>query len=139
LFITGDSSNPLPTDFTEAYIGADIADNARMQGIVDDVAFFSTALAPELVTQLAGGALPSTLPASANLIAYWNFNDATSTGPGPRPTLTSIRSGAKITLTFTGALESTDTINGTWAPVQNATSPFDVNMSEAHRFYRATN
>lgn len=136
LFASGENTNPLPTDFTESFIGYDVPDNARIQGIIDDFAVYGTALTDTQVAQLASGGLPSALPASTELLAYWNFNDATSGSPVQRPPLSATRSGNTLTLTYQGILESTANIDGTWAPVQNATSPFPVTMSENRRFYR---
>jgi hypothetical protein len=43
-------------------------------------------------------------------------------------------------LTFTGTLESSDTVDGTYAPVAGATSPLHVPYSAgAAKFYRTRN
>jgi hypothetical protein len=139
LFFTGDSTAPLPTDFTEGDIGVDVPDNARLQGVLDDVAIFGTSLDQATIGQLAGGTLPSALPASAKLLAYWDFNDAKSSG-GNQPTLSiSSITGGKVRITYTGTLESTDALGTTWSAVQGATSPWDVTTSGSKKFYRAKN
>ena len=71
-FLTGESTNPLPTDFTEAWIGNDPPDSARLQGIVDDIAVFKTALTEANVGKLFSGTSPKDLPGA---IAFWDFND----------------------------------------------------------------
>jgi hypothetical protein len=142
MFLEGSSTAPLPTDFTEGDWGLDVPDNARLQGILDDVAIFGTPLDQATVQKLASGTLPSALPASTKLLAYWDFNDASSgnNGGGGHPTL-SVASiaGGKIRITFTGTLDSADTLtaNTVWSSVANATSPWDVATDGKAKFYRA--
>ena len=76
LFLTGESTNPLPTDFTEAYMGFDPPDNARLQAFIDDMAVFKTALTEANVGKLFNRtASPKDLP---GVIAYWDFNEVPS-------------------------------------------------------------
>ncbi len=100
LFTTGQNDKPLPTDFTELYVGFDPADGARLQGVVDDIAVFKTALSPEDIAQLAGGAVPTSLPESTGLIAYWNFND---TAVVPLHIDSAVRNGASLTIGWSGS------------------------------------
>jgi hypothetical protein len=95
LFLQGDGANPLPTDFTDAYFGVDPVDNARLQGILDDMAIFSNVLDQTSIRDLAAGAFPTNLPAQAGLIAYWNFND-----PPTEPVFLSIRRDDATHLVF---------------------------------------
>jgi hypothetical protein len=53
------------------------------------------------------------------------------------PTLALTRTTSGITITFTGTLQSTDSLTGTWTDVANATSPLTVTPSAAQKFYRA--
>ena len=135
LFLTGNSSNPLPTDFTEAWLGFDPPDDARMRGIIDDFAVFGTALTEASITNLVAGILPTALPASTKLLAYWNFNDA----PAGAPTIGIAQEGAVLKVTYTGILQSTATIGGQWNDVQGATSPYSVTpgAGPGSSFYRA--
>jgi hypothetical protein len=57
----------------------------------------------------------------------------------PRPTITVSRSGSTVTITFTGTLQSSPTVNGTYANVPGATtSPYTVPPAAAAvQFYRA--
>lgn len=99
LFTTAQNTKILPVDFTRAYIGRDPVDaNAAMQGLVDDVAVFKTALTEPDIILLASGALPTELSSDVGLIAYWNFNDGGT--PGVR--LSVSRSGAQLNLSWTG-------------------------------------
>lgn len=99
LFLTFENTKPLPTDFTEAFIGFDPADNARLQGLVDDIAVFKTALVEADIQKLASGSAPTDLDASTGLLAFWNFNDGGT--PGVRITAAT-RNGNNITLTWSG-------------------------------------
>jgi hypothetical protein len=65
-------------------------------------------------------------------------NYMAGTEPAPaRPALSVTRTPTGISITYTGTLEFTDSINGTWAPVPGATSPYPVTPSVPQRFYRA--
>ncbi|HTH48130.1 MAG TPA: PA domain-containing protein, partial [Candidatus Limnocylindria bacterium] len=56
------------------------------------------------------------------------------------PTVSVTSNGTEIVLTFTGTLQSSDTVNGAYAPVAGATSPLHVPFSVgAAKFYRASN
>ena len=137
LFLTGDNTNPLPTDFTIAWLGFDPPDNARLRGVIDDFAVYATALSEGSITNLAGVALPNSLPASTKLLAYWNFNDA----PVGGPTIAIARgAGATLTITYTGTLQSATTLGGTWSNVGGATSPFPVTPAATAGgvFYRSS-
>lgn len=57
--------------------------------------------------------------------------------PAPRPTLSAVRSGANLVITYTGTLESADVINGAWSPVAGATSPHTASTADGQRYYRA--
>lgn len=57
------------------------------------------------------------------------------------PTVAATRNAdGSLTLTFTGVLEAADTVNGAYATVAGATSPFNVNPATAGaKFYRSRN
>ncbi len=56
------------------------------------------------------------------------------------PTVSVTNGGTEIVLTYTGTLESSDTVNGTYTPVAGATSPLHVPFSTgAAKFYRTRN
>ncbi|HYG33825.1 MAG TPA: PA domain-containing protein [Clostridia bacterium] len=58
----------------------------------------------------------------------------------PRPTLQVTRTGNITTITYTGTLQASSTINGTFTDVNGASSPYTVNTSAAsQRYYRARN
>jgi hypothetical protein len=115
---------PLPTDFTYMMIGADGATGGSLHGQIDDFAIFASGLTAAQVAELAAGKAPTEI-----------------TGAAVPPSLSVSRSGDNITLTFTGTLESSDTLApGSWQTVANANSPTQVSVSaSARRFYRARN
>jgi len=117
--------------FTDGFPGGD-----TMHGLIDDFAVFSTEITAADAVKLASGTSPSALTGET-LIAYWNFNDAPTSGVAP--TIGVARAGAVLTITYTGTLQSTVTIGGQWNDVQGATSPFSVTPASgpASSFYRA--
>ena len=69
-------------------------------------------------------------------------NYMAGTEPKPivtQPTLSMTRSASGISITFTGTLQSADTLNGPWTDVGNASSPLSISPSGAQKFYRAKN
>lgn len=57
--------------------------------------------------------------------------------PDPLPTLSISSAGGKVTITYTGTLQSSPTVNGTYTPVVGATSPF-VPAVTGTVFYRSS-
>jgi hypothetical protein len=129
---------PLPRDFRNLIIGGGplVTDN-RMAGILDDFVVFDAALTAAQLEALAGGTAPSAITGNPGLLAHWDFNDADGGGGGETPTLGVARSEANIIVTFTGTLESADTVTGPWAPVGGATSPATIPATGGPKFYRA--
>jgi len=132
-FLSGDGYDPLPTDFTDLYVGSD-GGGARMHGLIDDFAVYATALGTNEITALAGGAAPDSLAATNNILAYWSFNDAPSTGNAPTIKIGIV--GGKVTITYTGTLASSATVNGTYTDVTGATSPYTVPTGPRQTFFR---
>jgi hypothetical protein len=58
------------------------------------------------------------------------------TAPSPAPALSVARSAGGLTITFTGTLQSADTVTGTWTDLPGA-SPMAVTSSGPMQFYRA--
>jgi len=57
-------------------------------------------------------------------------------GPPPAPTLSLARSAGGFTITFTGTLQSADSVTGQWTDLPDA-SPLPVQPSGSMKFYRA--
>jgi hypothetical protein len=133
LFLNGSNTSAMPTDFNEIGLGTDgIPGGDYMHGLIDDFAIFSTAVSAANAAKLASGTSPRDLTGET-LIAYWPFDDAVSASA---PTLTVARSANGITITFTGSLQSADTVTGPWVDVSGA-SPQSVATTGAAKFYRA--
>jgi hypothetical protein len=66
--------------------------------------------------------------------------DTTPIGPGyagPPPTLQIVKSGSQWQILFQGKLLEASSINGAWAEVTGATSPYPVPTTGDKKFYRA--
>ncbi|HOW68773.1 MAG TPA: hypothetical protein P5186_23630 [Candidatus Paceibacterota bacterium] len=134
LFLNGSSSNPLKSDFNELALGTDGVPGADfMHGMIDDFAVFSTEINAANAVKLATGSSPKEIT-DATLIAYWDFNDG---GVKPTPTISIERSGANVVITFTGTLQSADSVTGPWTDVPGA-SPATI-PAQGIKFYRAAN
>ncbi len=107
-------------------------------GVIDNAAVWSVALTPDDILLLANGASP--LP------------DVVPTPPTPptppvpplppvggTPTLSMSRDGNTLTIEFTGTLVSADTVDGTYEPVEGASSPLAIDLSgtSGSQFYQA--
>ena len=80
LFLDGSSTDPLPVDFTDLYLGDNGAANNFEQAVIDDVAVFGTAISSNSISMLTNGAAPSAL-VGETLLAYWNFNTPSAGEP----------------------------------------------------------
>lgn len=79
LFLAGKNTNPLPSDFTDIWLGSNRnGDDKFMHGQLDDFAIYGTALTEAEIGKLAAGTLPTTFAAGNNLLAYWDFNETDS-------------------------------------------------------------
>ncbi|MHB8524169.1 MAG: PA domain-containing protein, partial [Limisphaerales bacterium] len=74
LFLEGNNTSPLPTDFTSLALGNDGQGANFMHGMVDDFAVYSTALSSASIGLLFSGTSPTNLPGE-KILAYWDFND----------------------------------------------------------------
>lgn len=139
------AGDPLRTDFTRLWIGAqgssaEAATANSMHGLIDDFAIFGNALTAAQVTQIAGGAAPTAVPATAQLLAYWDFNDPPAP-PVASPSISVTRSGTGITLswpaTATGfKLFSSATVDGDYTEVTGVTgNSHTVTPLTGNRFY----
>ncbi len=132
LFLTGESTGPLPSDFNMIYWGYAKGDAAGLTGILDDAAIYANALSESDIQKLASGTLPNAIGGTAKLLAYWDFNDAKAAVP---PTLSVARTATGLTVTFTGTLQSAPAVNGPWTD-ETATSPAAIQATGAQKFYR---
>src|SRR5436190_7507349 len=54
----------------------------------------------------------------------------------PAPAITIAREGGQVTITFTGTLQSANTVSGPWTVISNAVSPFKVDLADGQSFFR---
>jgi len=136
LFTSGNNTLAMTTGVNQFTVGSDNTVVANlMHSLVDDVAVYSKELTPDNVTALKSGTKPSALPASAGLIAYWDFNDVST----QLPTLSATYAAGILTMTYTGTLVSAPSPTGPWTSVTGASSPWPVTPSKATAqiYYRA--
>jgi hypothetical protein len=135
LFLEGYNTNPLPNDFSTAWFGYNPVDNGGLQGILDDMALYGAALTEAQVGQLAAGSSPQSLPATAKLLAYWNFNDASV----PASVLSISLSGGNVTINWTngGTLQQATSVTGPYADIAGATTGSQtVPATQQAQFFR---
>jgi hypothetical protein len=77
-----------------------------------------------------------------NLNYNWSdfagYNSSYVAAP-PRPTMTWQRTADQLTITYTGTLQSSDTVDGTYTDVQGATSPYNANTATGNKYFRSRN
>ena len=133
LHVEGAEAAPLVTDFSHVYLGQIAPGNAPTRGWIDDYAVYAKALSASEIATLAGGAAPNSLPAATELVAYWNFNDAPV--ETAKPTISMTRNGAIVSITYTGRLQSSTTVNGQYNDVPGATNPYTVNTTQGQAMF----
>ena len=87
-------------------------------GLIDNVFFYQTILSVDDLTRIRNAGAGAIVPIVAP------------------PTITIGRTGASLMLTWTGSLQSADSISGPWTDVPGV-SPLPVTPSAAKQFYRA--
>ena len=130
LFLSGSGANPLPADIDTLHIGGETPAAGLYHGKSDDFAVFSTQLVQADVTALFTGTAPTALPPAKGLVAFWDYNS-------PVVALPTIGI-AGSTITYTGTLQSSTTLGGSFTPVASATSPYSVPAGTAGQFYRTS-
>ncbi len=74
LFLDGTSTSPLPSDFTDFWLGNLMDASGPMHARMDDFAFYSTALSANSIGLLYSGTSPTNLPGEV-VMAYWSFDN----------------------------------------------------------------
>ncbi|MBI3415340.1 MAG: hypothetical protein HY043_08480 [Verrucomicrobia bacterium] len=101
---------------------------------------FTTPGTQDLAVVELGGltTLRITLPGGNGDIDYIVFSPAKAVTPPTNPPKLGIAAtGGKVVITYEGTLQGSDTVNGTFADVAGATSPFTADTSKAAKFYKA--
>jgi hypothetical protein len=115
LFLSGENTAKLPVDIDAFYMGSGANGAELSRAIIDDFSVFGKELVEADVVALSKGTLPTALPAAKGLIAYWDFNAA------PAATISNLKAAVgangKVKITFDGAgtLQTSTTLNGTFA------------------------
>ena len=115
LFLSGESTAKLPVDIDAFYMGSGANGGEQSHAIIDDFSVFGKELVEADIVALSKGTLPTALPAAKGLIAYWDFNSA------PAATISNLKAAVgangKVKITFDGAgtLQTSTTLNGTFA------------------------
>jgi hypothetical protein len=94
------------------------------EGDIDDLGIWRRALTPLEATSLY-------MAATAGGLSF------TGTGPEP-PSISIARSGASLTITYTGTLQSAPDVTGPYTDVQGAQSPYPVPTTAEKAFFRTT-
>jgi hypothetical protein len=81
------------------------------------------------------GNIPDASLRNSFVAKFRDYGDITSSTP--TPTLSVQRTPTGLSITYTGTLQSADSLIGPWSIVQGATSPFAVTPSVPARFYRS--
>ena len=116
LFLSGESTAQLPTDIDAFYMGSGANGGEISHAIIDDFAVFGKELVEADVVALSKGTLPTALSAAKGLIAYWDFNTApVTTGISNLKAVAGANGKVKITFDGTGTLQTSTTLNGTFA------------------------
>lgn len=79
LFFEGSSTAPLPSDFTDLWLGNLGNASGALEGLMHDFAVYATALSSASITELASGISPTNLPGET-ILAYWSFNNPPAIG-----------------------------------------------------------
>lgn len=88
----------------------------------------------EATTETMGASDAPRAPINAvQLISPTGLLDQVST----TPTISIARSATSTAITYTGRLQSADTVNGTYTDVAGATSPYTVTTSGTQKYYRS--
>jgi hypothetical protein len=138
LFLSGQSTLPLPTDVDYVYIGAYSDGTLGIHAIMDDFSVYSKELAEADVLAIKNGTLPSALPPAKGLIGYWDFNDVAPTGSAVTNLKAALGTApGKVKLTFdgTGIIQSSATLNGTYTDTA-IKSGDEVDATAASQYYR---
>lgn len=140
LFLEGNNTGVLPTDFNSIVIGGGPAVNQNLtRGLLDDFAVYNGALNEANIKRLAGKAAPSSV---TGLLAHWDFNDPLV--PKEDVTLAVVRDGGNVKVTSTPAalpagwvLQTAPSVTGPWTTQAGTKTPFTAPIGSGTIFLRA--
>ena len=115
LFLSGESTAKLPVDIDAFYMGSGANGGEISHAIIDDFSVYGKELVEADIVALSKGTLPTALAASKGLIAYWDFNAAPAAVIGNLKAALGANGKVKITFDGAGTLQTSTTLNGTFA------------------------
>ncbi len=115
LFLSGESTAKLPVDIDAFYMGSGANGGELSHAIIDDFSVYGKELVEADIVALSKGTLPTALAASKGLIAYWDFNAAPAAVIGNLKAALGANGKVKITFDGAGTLQTSTTLNGTFA------------------------
>ena len=123
-----------PTAYVETPVSTDSSNPAPGTHIV----FRGLTAAGIVVEATTANGLGGGSPARAPINAVQLVTPATEAGDPVIPTGSAsiVRTAAGASITYTGTLESADSVTGPWTPVAGAVSPYAVTITGAAKFYR---
>jgi len=115
LFLSGENTAKLPVDIDAFYMGSGANGGELSHAIIDDFSVYGKELVEADVVALSKGTLPTALPAAKGLIAYWDFNAAPAAVISNLKAAVGANGKVKITFDGAGTLQTSTTLNGTFA------------------------
>ena len=115
LFLSGESTAKLPVDIDAFYMGSGANGGELSHAIIDDFSVYGKELVEADIVALSKGTLPTALPAAKGLIAYWDFNAAPAAVISNLKAAVGANGKVKITFDGAGTLQTSTTLNGTFA------------------------
>ena len=128
-FLEGNNTNPLPTDFVRLMIGSDGNGGNSHGGLLDEFAVFGSALSESDIEKLAEGMRPDEI---RTIVPVAAIEPPPSPPTGELSISVRLNGDGTVTIEFTGTLHSSDSITGTFEPVEGATSPYTVSVVSGH-------
>jgi hypothetical protein len=115
LFLSGENTAKLPVDIDAFYMGSGANGGELSHAIIDDFSVYGKELVEADIVALSKGTLPTALPAAKGLIAYWDFNAAPAAVISNLKAAVGANGKVKITFDGAGTLQTSTTLNGTFA------------------------
>ncbi len=115
---TTNSITGAPINRQPLYLGGQ-GTQERWRGLADEVAVFGRALS------------------AAEALQVYDLGKAGSAIAPPPVKIVAARTASGLRVTFTGTLQSADSVTGPWTDVAGAKSPLDVPFAGAGKFYRS--
>ena len=115
LFLSGESTAKLPVDIDAFYMGSGANGGELSHAIIDDFSVYGKELVEADIVALSKGTLPTALSAAKGLIAYWDFNAAPAAVISNLKAAVGANGKVKITFEGAGTLQTSTTLNGTFA------------------------